>query len=72
MTPRNLQELRAIREPAARALAAKAYIEQREEAIKDARRIRDEAVLEYSETHSLSETAAACGISIGTVKVIRR
>lgn len=72
MTPRNLDELRAIREPAARAVAAKAYIEQREQAIKEARQLRDDAIRAYSETHSISETAVACEVSPATVKVIRR
>jgi DNA invertase Pin-like site-specific DNA recombinase len=67
-----LDELRAIREPAARAVAAKAYIEQREQAIKEARQIRDDAVRAYSKTHSISETANMCGVSQATVKVIRR
>lgn len=72
MTPRNLAELRDIRDSAARALAAKDYIEARQEAIREARQIRDDAVRAYAETHSISETAAACGISPATVKVIRR
>jgi hypothetical protein len=72
VTPNNLQELRAVPDPATRAKAAAAYIEARETAIKEARQIRDDAIREYSEAHSLAETAAACGVSIATVKVVRR
>ena len=72
MTPRNLDELRSVRDPAERALAAKAYIAQREDAITAARRIRDDAIRVYSEAHSISETAAACGVSPATVKVVKR
>lgn len=70
--PGTLDELRAIRDPAARALAAKAYIERREQAIRDARAIRDDAIRRYSETHSLSQTAAACGVSVTVVKQVKR
>lgn len=72
MPPRNLEELRAVSDPAERAIAAKAYIEAREEAISEARQIRDEAIRAYAKTHSISETAAACGVSPATVKVVRR
>lgn len=71
-TPRNLDELRKVRHPAEQALAAAAYIAEREKAISEARRIRDEAVRRYRKNHSLSETAAACGVSVATVKSITR
>lgn len=70
--PRTLDELQAVQDPAAQALAAKLYIEQREQAIRDARRIRDAAIRRYSKDHSLTETAAACGVSVATVKVVTR
>lgn len=72
MTPRNLDELRAVKDPIARALAAAAYIAEREQAIETARRIRDDAVREVRKTLSISKTAVACGISEATVKAIKR
>jgi AraC-like DNA-binding protein len=71
-TPANLDELRRVKDPAARALAAAAYIAAREEAIREARRIRDAAIVEYAKEHSISQTAKACGVSESTVKVVTR
>ena len=70
--PRTLDELGAITDPAERALAAKAYIEQRQDAVRIARDIRDEAVRTYAQTHSRSQTAAACGVSVTGVKQVKR
>lgn len=70
--PRNLDEVRAVTDPVARALAAAAYIEARESAIEEARRIRDAAVREVRKTLSISKTAAACGLSPATVKAVTR
>ena len=72
MTLHNLGELLAIRDSAARALAAAEYIAASEQAIRGARRIRDAAILEYSKAHSITETAKACGVSVATVKVVKR
>lgn len=72
MTPRKLDELRAVADPASRAVAAKDYIEAREQAIREARAIRDDAIRVYARNHSISETAEACGVSPATVKVIKR
>lgn len=70
--PGSLDELKSIKDPAERALAAKAYIERREQAIREARAIRDEAIRAYGDTHSLSQTASACGVSITVVKQVKR
>lgn len=72
MTPRNLDELRAINDPAQRALAAAAYIVEREDAIRKAREIRDAAIKEFAEDHSIAATARACAVSVSTVKVVLR
>ncbi len=72
MTPRNLDELRAVTDPAAQALAAKSYIEQREQAIKDARRIRDAAIRRLLETRGVTDTARTCGVSVSLVKALNR
>lgn len=72
MTPANLDELRKVKDPVERALAAAAYIAARKTAIEDARRIRDDAVRAVRKTHSISQTAKACGLSEATVKAITR
>jgi AraC-like DNA-binding protein len=72
VTPRNLDELRAVKDPARRAQDAAAYIVEREKAIKAARQIRDAAIVEYAKEHSISQTAKACGVSESTVKVVTR
>lgn len=70
--PRNLDELRSVKDPVAQGLAAKAYIEAREEAIREARRIRDTAIRTYLENHGAAATARAFEVSLALVKAVRR
>lgn len=70
--PRTLDELRSVRDPLAQALAAKSYIERAEDAARQARRVRDAAIREYLKEHGPTETAKACGVSLATVKALRR
>lgn len=67
--PRNLDELRAVRDPAQRALAAAAYIEQREQAIAEARSVRDDAIRALLGEHGPTKTARMCGVSVSHVKL---
>lgn len=71
-SPRNLAEVRAVREPAARALAAKAYADARREAIREVLVIRDEAIRELLADHGPTEVARLCGVSLSHVKLVRR
>lgn len=72
MTPRTLDELRKVRGADARALAAKEYIAHALECAAEARKIRDAAVAEYRQEHSISKTAEACGVSETVVKAVKR
>ena len=74
VTPRTLDELKAVKDPTARALAAKAYLEQGEEKLSQARRVRDLAIQEVLKDRDLTaaQVAAACGVSVSTVKALKR
>ena len=72
VTVDTLEQLRKVREPAARALAAKDYIQSGEQKLGQARDIRDAAVQEYLKSHTVAETAQACGLSESTVKALKR
>jgi hypothetical protein len=69
--PRNLDELRAVKAPADRAVAARAYVEQRQEAIRQALAVRDAAIRELLENSGPSEVARLCDVSLSTVKLAR-
>lgn len=69
--PANLAELRVIADPGERALAATAYVEARERAIVEARKVRAEAVLELVATEGVAAAARRSGLSDTTVRGIR-
>lgn len=51
--------------------AAGTYIGQREEAIQEARRIRDDDIRALIKAHGPAEAARRAGLSLSTVKLIR-
>lgn len=69
--PRNMDELRAIKDPEQRANAATAYIEAGEEKIREARRIRAEDIRALVKKHGLAETSRRLNLNLSTVKAIR-
>lgn len=69
--PRNLAELRTITDPGERARAATAYVAAREQAIADARKVRDAAILELCDTEGIAAAARLAGVSDTTVRGIR-
>ena len=69
--PRTLGDLRRISDPIARALAARAYVDQREVAISQALWIRDEAIRELCKHYGPSDVARRCKVSLSTVKLAR-
>lgn len=72
MTPPNLDALRAIPDPADRAIAAGVYIAEREEAIRVARQIRDEAIASLIESGGdPTDIAVRVGVSPSKVKLVR-
>ena len=71
--PRSLDQLKAIPDPAERARATKAYIEERvEKARRDAIAIRDEAIRILLKSNGVTATANLCGVSVSTVKLVRK
>lgn len=70
--PPNLAALRAIRDPAEQARAASRYISEREQAIREARIIRDNAVRLLAKEHGPTRAAALSGVSVSLVKVVTR
>lgn len=71
--PRNLDELRAIPGLQDRALAAKTYIEQRQQAISDAQAIRDQAITQLlANGGGVTAVANATGMSVSHVKRLKR
>jgi hypothetical protein len=66
-----LEDLRSVKDPVVRAKAARVYIDQRQEAIRSALAIRDEAIREVLQVHGPSETARRCDVSLSTVKLAR-
>jgi hypothetical protein len=71
-TPRTLDQIRAIKDPAEAGRAIKAYVERIDSKRSEALRFRDELIRRYLATHSISQTAAAFGVSVTTVKVAKR
>lgn len=70
--PRNLDELRKIRDHTERANAAAAYIAERESAIRQAREIRDTAIMRLVNSGAgIAATARECGVSISHIKFVR-
>jgi hypothetical protein len=70
--PRNLDQLKAIADPAERARAAKAYVQRAEKAISDALAVRNEAILLVLGSNGVTATANLCGVSVSTVKLVRK
>lgn len=71
-TPKSLEELRKICGPEDRICAAKAYIELLEKTIEEAREIRDAAISSLEKEYGAAEAARRSGMSLATVKTIRR
>lgn len=69
--PKTIDELRAVRDPEARVKAADAYIHNGTEKLKEARRLRDEAIRALVALHGPSEAARRAGVSLSTVKLIK-
>lgn len=69
--PRTLDDLRKVSDPAARTKAAKAYVDQRREAITQALVIRDTAIRELLKQYGPAEVARLCEVSLSTVKLAR-
>lgn len=67
-SPRTLDDLRAVADPALRARAARAYIRQRETAIAEAIRIRDAAFRELLANMGPAEVVRRTEWSLSTVK----
>lgn len=70
--PGTLAELKGIADPSARSIAAKAYIEQRFEAIEEAYRIRDDAIGLMLDHHGPAAVAVMSGMSLSHVKNVQR
>lgn len=71
--PANLDQLRHIPDPTQRAIAAKAYIAERVEALASARRIRDDAIaVLLSQGGKPADVARLCGVSASHVKFVKR
>lgn len=71
MTPRNLDELRKMRAGPRRIAAADAYIAEHDEAIKEARAIRNSDIREIADEQGSAATARLLGMPLATVKAIR-
>jgi hypothetical protein len=69
--PRTLDDLRSVSDLVTRAKAARAYVEQRQQAITTALTIRDAAIRELLKTHRPAEVARMCEVSVSTVKLAR-
>jgi hypothetical protein len=69
--PRNLDELRAIKDPEQLVHAATAYIKAGEQKLTDARTVRDKAIKALVKQHGLAETARRTGLSQSTVKIAK-
>lgn len=71
MTPRNLTELRDMPSGPERIAAADQYIAEREDAIKEARAIRNADVRALVAEHGPAAAARMTGLSLSTVKLVR-
>lgn len=71
-TPRTLDELQAVEGDEDRALAATAYLNRVAEAQRQARDLRDHAILRLIAHYGPSEAARRAGLSLSTIKAISR
>lgn len=71
-TPRTLDELRAVQGDEAQIRAADAYLARVTEFGRHARSIRDAAILRLVASHGPSEAARRAGVSLSTVKALKR
>lgn len=73
----NAEDLRAIKDPAERALAVQAYVDRTNTKLREATEIRRQAIAELLEIDDRrdwnrpGEIAKACGVSVSTVKAVR-
>lgn len=70
--PRNLDELRAVTGNEQRVAAADAYLARVHDAQQEARALREEAIRGLITEHGPSKAARLAGVSLTTVKAIRR
>lgn len=68
----DLDELRAMPPGLDRIAAAEGCIANHEDAVREARRIRDDGIRAWAAEHGPAETARATGMPLPTVKVINR
>lgn len=71
MPPRTLEELRAMTPGPARVAAANAYIAQREEAIEEARRIRNADIRALVAKKGPAVTARILDMKLSTIKAVK-
>lgn len=71
MTPRTLAALRDLPPGPERIAAADAYISEREEAIREARAIRNADIRALVAEHGPAAAARMTGLSLSTVKLVR-
>ena len=71
VTVPNLQELRRMAPGIERIQAADAYIAEREQAIEEARKLRDADIRTLIELHGPAKAARLAGRSLSTIKIIR-
>jgi hypothetical protein len=70
--PRNLEELRAVPDRVDRIQAASEYITNGLAKIAEARAIRDSDIVALADEHGPAEAARMAGVSLSTVKALRR
>lgn len=70
--PRTYEELLAIDDDLARIVATGAYIDAGEEKLRLARQLRDQAILRLIAERGPSETARITGLSLSTIKIVKR
>lgn len=70
--PKTLAELKAIPDPAERARAARLYIDRVDTAKRDALAVRDDAIRMVLGSNGPTAAARLCGVSVSTVKLVRR
>jgi DNA invertase Pin-like site-specific DNA recombinase len=69
-TPRNLDEVRAVKNRVARIKAAGTYIEHGTAKIREALKIRDDDIRALIDAYGPSEAARLAGVSLSTVKLV--
>jgi hypothetical protein len=65
--PRNIDELRAIKDPEELVRAAKDFIQRVEDTLTDARAARDTALAQLAEKHGPAKTQRMTGIALSTI-----